>query len=134
MDIRDDKVELKYVSKVVLGHETELSPEDAASHCKSLFEKTPGGSYMYFSIQPDGFFWIRVILWHRLNPVPFFDRRGIKCDYTDGCIICINGVRLFIISSNILDLNTSSNYISSFMGHDTYYDPILYYVQKNRAT
>ena len=36
--------------------ETELSPEDAASHCKSLFKKTPEGSYMYFSIQPDGFF------------------------------------------------------------------------------
>ena len=36
--------------------ETELSPEDAAAHCKSLFKKTPEGSYMYFSIQPDGFF------------------------------------------------------------------------------
>ena len=38
---KDDKVELKYVSK---------------AHCKSLFKKTPEGSYMYFSIQPDGFF------------------------------------------------------------------------------
>ena len=27
-----------------------------AAHCKSLFKKTPEGSYMYFSIQPDGFF------------------------------------------------------------------------------
>ena len=45
---KDDKVELKYVSKAGIKAtfecETELSPEDAAAH------------YMYFSIQPDGFF------------------------------------------------------------------------------
>ena len=42
---KDDKVELKYVSKAGIKAtfecETELSPEDAASHCKSLFKKTP---------------------------------------------------------------------------------------------
>ena len=57
---KDDKVELKYVSKAGIKAtfecETELSPEDSAAHCKSLFKKTPEGSYMYFSIQPDGFF------------------------------------------------------------------------------
>lgn len=51
---------MKYVSKAGIKAtfecETELSPEDAAAHCKSLFKKTPEGSYMYFSIQPDGFF------------------------------------------------------------------------------
>ena len=40
---KDDKVELKYVSKAGIKAtfecETELSPEDAASHCKSLFKK-----------------------------------------------------------------------------------------------
>ena len=36
--------------------ETELTPDEAAGHCKSLFKKTPDGAVLYFSIQPDGFF------------------------------------------------------------------------------
>ena len=42
--------------KAEMEVETELSPDDAAAHLKSVFKKTPEGSYMYFSIQPDGFF------------------------------------------------------------------------------
>ena len=57
----DDKItSCKYIKKVGIKAEmeveTELSPEDAAAHLKSVFKKTPEGSYMYFSIQPDGFF------------------------------------------------------------------------------
>ena len=36
--------------------ETELSPEEAAGHCKGVFKGTPEGKVLYFSIQPDGFF------------------------------------------------------------------------------
>jgi len=36
--------------------ESELTPDDAAAHLKGVFKKTKEGSYMYFSIQPDGFF------------------------------------------------------------------------------
>jgi hypothetical protein len=36
--------------------ETELSPEAAAEHLKGVFKKTKDGSFLYFSIQPDGFF------------------------------------------------------------------------------
>ena len=53
---KDDKVELKYVSKAGIKATFECETEFAAAHCKSLFKKTPEGSYMYFSIQPDGFF------------------------------------------------------------------------------
>ena len=42
--------------KAVMEVETELSPDDAAAHLKGIFKKTPEGAYMYFSIQPDGFF------------------------------------------------------------------------------
>lgn len=56
----DDKVKCKFIKKVGIKAEveceTELSPDDAAAHCKGLFKKTKEGSYMYFSIQPDGFF------------------------------------------------------------------------------
>lgn len=56
----DDKVKVKFVKKVgIKGEfecETELSPDEAAAHCKSAFKKTPEGSYLYYSIQPDGFF------------------------------------------------------------------------------
>ena len=56
----DDKVKCKIIKKTGIKAEveceTELSPDDAASHCKGIFKKTKEGSYMYFSIQPDGFF------------------------------------------------------------------------------
>lgn len=56
----DDKVKCKFIKKVgIKGEfevETELTPEEAAAHCKALFKKTPQGAALYFSIQPDGFF------------------------------------------------------------------------------
>lgn len=57
----DDKiVSCKFIKKVGIKAEmeveTELAPDAAASHLKGVFKKTPEGSYMYFSIQPDGFF------------------------------------------------------------------------------
>ena len=56
----DDKVKCKFIKKTGIKAEieceTELSPEDAAAHCKGIFKKTKEGSFMYFSIQPDGFF------------------------------------------------------------------------------
>ena len=56
----DDKVSCKYVKKVGIKAEfeceTELSPEEAAGHCKGVFKGTPEGKVLYFSIQPDGFF------------------------------------------------------------------------------
>lgn len=56
----DDKVSCRYVKKVGIKAEfeceTELSPEEAAGHCKGVFKGTPEGKVLYFSIQPDGFF------------------------------------------------------------------------------
>ena len=52
-EVEEDK---KEAIKAEMEVETELSPDDAAAHLKSVFKKTPEGSYMYFSIQPDGFF------------------------------------------------------------------------------
>lgn len=57
----DDKIaSCKHIKttgiKAEMEVETELSPDEAAAHLKSVFKKTPDGSYMYFSIQPDGFF------------------------------------------------------------------------------
>ena len=50
----------KYIKKVGIKAEfeceTELSPEEAAGHCKGVFKGTPEGKVLYFSIQPDGFF------------------------------------------------------------------------------
>lgn len=54
----DDKVSCKYIKKVGIKAEfeceTELSPEEAAGHCKGVFKGTPEGKVLYFSIQPDG--------------------------------------------------------------------------------
>jgi hypothetical protein len=57
----DDKiVSCKHVGtkgiKATMEVETELSPEAAAEHLKGVFKKTKDGSFLYFSIQPDGFF------------------------------------------------------------------------------
>lgn len=57
----DDKiVSCKYLGKkgikAEMEVETELTPDEAAAHLKGVFKKTPEGAYMYFSIQPDGFF------------------------------------------------------------------------------
>ena len=56
----DDKVSCKYIKKVGIKAEfeceTELSPEEAAGHCKGVFKGTPEVKVLYFSIQPDGFF------------------------------------------------------------------------------
>ena len=56
----DDKVKCKFIKKTGIKAEieceTELTPDEAAGHCKSLFKKTPDGAVLYFSIQPDGFF------------------------------------------------------------------------------
>lgn len=54
----DDKVSLSFDSlkgiKAIMNCETELSPTDAANHCKALFKSTPDGAIMYFSIAPEG--------------------------------------------------------------------------------
>lgn len=42
--------------KAEMEVETELTPDEAAAHLKGVFKKTPEGGFMYFSIQPDGFF------------------------------------------------------------------------------
>ena len=57
----DDKItSCKFVKKVgikaEMSVETELPADDAAAYLKGVFKKTKEGSYMYFSIQPDGFF------------------------------------------------------------------------------
>lgn len=57
----DDKIQsCKYLKttgiKAEFEVESELSPDDAAAHLKGVFKKTKDGSYLYFSIQPDGFF------------------------------------------------------------------------------
>ncbi len=56
----DDKVKLKLEKvagiRATFECETELSADDAAAHCKSLFKATPDGKVLYFSIQPEGFF------------------------------------------------------------------------------
>lgn len=57
----DDKISsCKFVKKTGIKAEmeveSELTPDDAAAHLKGIFKKTKEGSYMYFSIQPDGFF------------------------------------------------------------------------------
>lgn len=56
----DDQVKCTFLKKTGIKAEfeveTELAPDAAASHCKSLFKKTPDGAVLYFSIQPDGFF------------------------------------------------------------------------------
>lgn len=57
----DDKItSCKYVGKAgikaTMEVETELTPDQAAGHLKNVFKGTKEGSYMYFSIQPDGFF------------------------------------------------------------------------------
>jgi hypothetical protein len=56
----DDKVSVKFLKKTGIKAEmeveTELSPDEAAAHLKGIFKKTKEGSYMYYSIQPDGFF------------------------------------------------------------------------------
>ncbi|MDD6350321.1 hypothetical protein [Intestinibaculum porci] len=57
---KDDQVSCKYVSKkgikATFEVESNLSAEDAASHCKSVFKATPEGQVLYFSIQPASFF------------------------------------------------------------------------------
>ena len=56
----DDQVKVKFMKKTGIKAEmeceTELDPQAAADHCKAIFKKTPEGGYLYFSIQPDGFF------------------------------------------------------------------------------
>lgn len=56
----DDQVKCKYVNKkgirATFEVESELSAEDAASHCKKVFKGTPEGQVLYFSIQPADFF------------------------------------------------------------------------------
>lgn len=56
----DDKVKCKFIKKVGIKAEveceTELAPDAAAEHCKGVFKKTKEGAFLYFSIQPDGFF------------------------------------------------------------------------------
>ena len=56
----DDKVSCKFISKkgikATFEVESELSPADAAAHCKKVFQGTPAGKSLYFSIQPEGFF------------------------------------------------------------------------------
>lgn len=42
--------------KAVMEVETDLAPDKAAEHLKGVFKKTKEGGYMYFSIQPEGFF------------------------------------------------------------------------------
>ena len=57
---KDHKISCKFIGKKGIKSyfecETEMSPEEAANYCKSLFKKSPGGAALYFSIQPDGFF------------------------------------------------------------------------------
>ena len=56
----DEKVKCKFIKKTGIKAEveceTEMTADEAASYCKGLFKKTPEGSILYFSIQPDGFF------------------------------------------------------------------------------
>ncbi len=54
----DDKVKVS-LDKVAgirayMKCETEMSAQEAADYCKSLFKKTPEGQTLYFSIQPEG--------------------------------------------------------------------------------
>ena len=48
----DDKVKCKFIKKTGIKAEieceTELTPDEAAGHCKSLFKKTPDGAVLYF--------------------------------------------------------------------------------------
>ena len=57
---QEKTVNAEYIKKVGIKAEfeceTELSPEEAAGHCKGVFKGTPEGKVLYFSIQPDGFF------------------------------------------------------------------------------
>lgn len=57
----DDKItSCKFVGKkgikAEMEVETDLAPDAAAAHLKGVFKGTKDGSFMYFSIQPDGFF------------------------------------------------------------------------------
>lgn len=56
----DDKIKCKHVStkgiRATFECETEMTAEEAASYCKSLFRKTPEGPGLYFSIQPENAF------------------------------------------------------------------------------
>lgn len=56
----DDQVKCKFISKkgikATFEVESDLSDEDAAAHCKSVFKATPDGKVLYFSIQPASFF------------------------------------------------------------------------------
>lgn len=54
----DDKVKVS-LDKVTgirayMKCETELSAQEAADYCKSIFKKTPDGKVLYFSIAPEG--------------------------------------------------------------------------------
>ena len=57
----DDKIaSCKFLGKkgikAEMEVETELTPDEAAGHLKGVFKGTKEGSFLYFSIQPDGFF------------------------------------------------------------------------------
>jgi len=56
----DEKIKCKMVEKkgirAIFECETEMTAEQAANYCKSLFKKTPDGVALYFSIQPEGAF------------------------------------------------------------------------------
>lgn len=54
----DDKVKVTLDKvqgiRAYMKVETELSPTEAADHCKAIFKGTPDGKILYFSIAPEG--------------------------------------------------------------------------------
>lgn len=54
----DDKVKVSFDRvagiRAYMDCETELTAQQAADHCKSIFKKTPDGAILYFSIAPEG--------------------------------------------------------------------------------
>lgn len=55
---KDDKVSITLDKvqgiRAYMKCETELTAQEAADYCKSLFKKTPDGAVLYFSIAPEG--------------------------------------------------------------------------------
>lgn len=54
----DDKVKISLVRivgiRAYMKCETQLSAQETADYCKSLFKNTPNGKLLYFSIAPEG--------------------------------------------------------------------------------
>ncbi|MFV0394207.1 MAG: hypothetical protein ACK5LC_07405 [Coprobacillaceae bacterium] len=54
----DDKVKVTLDKvqgiKATMNCETDLEPQAAADHCKSIFKGTDEGKVLYFSIAPEG--------------------------------------------------------------------------------